>query len=779
MAAEKRPTADQPLRRDATVGDGKFGDKLAWLASRIISSIPHPNRDPGGFAGSQNTEFLAVWLHKSTNVASLQQMAAHRQSVAQVWPRLAGDYCVEFYVLTPNPEGFVLRWTVKRARLHIAELIHRIRIDSAHGYSCAPDRPLQICQLEPRILMSASPVAIVADVPAPEMSSDAAPSDGDVPVGQAVPTQAVDSAGSTTESQAADPTAQTVELVLVDTSADNYQQLVDDIVNNADESRGFELFLFDSSRDGIEQITELLSDYSDVDALHIVSHGSEGNVQLGNSTLNMNHLAAYAEQLQSWADSFNADTDILIYGCDLAGSESGQELVESLSVLTGADVAASEDLTGHASLGGDWDLEFHVGLLNTDIAFSESLISSWRAVLDGTTVTQTADVVNAGDLSSIAALNADDGGDGISLREAIIAANADAAADTITLSAGIYQLSITGAELNDGSVGDLDIINPLTITGADAATTIIDGQDLDRVFEIFDVVTIENVTIEDGNVAGGDGGGIRVDATGDLTLQQSYVQLNTTDRGAGIFNAGLLQLTDVEVIDNIAAGGTAAGGGLYNASSATVDQSLFYNNQATDGAGIYADAAAIDLTLTNVTISTNVATNQGGGLYANNVTVDITNSTIVYNDAQGGPQPPGDGIFVSGGGGDANLKNTILDNPLGDNASKKLTSLGGNIDSGSAALKTPLLSDQENTDARLGPLQNNGGFSRTYALHPLSLAINSGESAGAPLVDQRGFARPVGVGFDSGAFEFEYNVLIVTTTADSGVGSLRNAVTLA
>ena len=65
----------------------------------------------------------------------------------------------------------------------------------------------------------------------------------------------------------------------------------------------------------------------------------------------------------------------------LAGNQAGQELVESLSVLTGADVAASDDDTGHASLGGDWDLEFAVGSIETDLVFSMDLQSNWSDLM--------------------------------------------------------------------------------------------------------------------------------------------------------------------------------------------------------------------------------------------------------------------------------------------------------------------------------------------------------------------------------------------------------------
>ena len=53
-----------------------------------------------------------------------------------------------------------------------------------------------------------------------------------------------------------------------------------------------------------------------------------------------------------------------------------------MSKLTGADVAASNNLTGLAALGGDWDLEYTVGAIESQVVFSAQLQDQWRYVLD-------------------------------------------------------------------------------------------------------------------------------------------------------------------------------------------------------------------------------------------------------------------------------------------------------------------------------------------------------------------------------------------------------------
>lgn len=217
-------------------------------------------------------------------------------------------------------------------------------------------RPLQCAQLEQRILMSASPVVTVVET-----------------VGE-----------GHSESPEQQTSAITSEIVLVDTATDNYQALVDDIVSNADGARTFQVFTFDSDRDGIDQITEVLSNFTDIDALHIVSHGDAGNVYLGNSTLNISRLSANARQVMAWGNALTADADLLFYGCHLASSDSGRQFIDTLSTLTRADVAASDDLTGHTDLGGDWELEFSVGKIDSSIAVSAELQGAWLGVLADT-----------------------------------------------------------------------------------------------------------------------------------------------------------------------------------------------------------------------------------------------------------------------------------------------------------------------------------------------------------------------------------------------------------
>ena len=256
--------------------------------------------------------------------------------------------------------------------------------------------------------------------------------------------------------------AQATEIVFVDTSVENYQQIVDGILNQQDSTRVFDVILLENDRDGIEQITESLALHSQLDAVHIISHGSGASVTLGNSTLDADSLESYGTSIQGWGTSFSETGDLLVYGCDLASIEAGEDLIDALAKLTDADVSASDDLTGHESLGGDWDLEYATGSIEADIAVGLQTQSEWESVL-ATVVVDTTNDANNGDTSSIANLIASDGGDGISLREAIIAANNTVGTDTI-------EFNISAA-----LVGGAHTINLSSALGDITDTVIIDG----------------------------------------------------------------------------------------------------------------------------------------------------------------------------------------------------------------------------------------------------------------------------------------------------------------
>ncbi|MBR9910946.1 MAG: DUF4347 domain-containing protein, partial [Gammaproteobacteria bacterium] len=179
----------------------------------------------------------------------------------------------------------------------------------------------------------------------------------------------------------ADVAEQRQEIIFVDTATPDYQTLIDGIVSSS--ATDYQIIAIDRSSDGIAIISDYLNGAENIDAVHLVSHGKAGGVQLGNTWLDQASLGEFADLIASWSTGLNSDADLLIYGCNLAADASGQDLLQALAELTGADVAASDDLTGATELGGDWELEFQLGSIQTDIPFSLGAQLSWSGVLSG------------------------------------------------------------------------------------------------------------------------------------------------------------------------------------------------------------------------------------------------------------------------------------------------------------------------------------------------------------------------------------------------------------
>lgn len=104
-------------------------------------------------------------------------------------------------------------------------------------------------------------------------------------------------------------------------------------------------------------------------------------MQLGNTQLNRFTLDHYASQLQQWAEALTAQANILLYGCRVAAGEWGLAFIQQLRQLTGAEIAASENLTGSAALGGDWNLTVTTGTIQTALAFPPSVMAAYESVL--------------------------------------------------------------------------------------------------------------------------------------------------------------------------------------------------------------------------------------------------------------------------------------------------------------------------------------------------------------------------------------------------------------
>ena len=166
------------------------------------------------------------------------------------------------------------------------------------------------------------------------------------------------------------------ELVIVNEDVADYDQLIAGL-QGSNHNRSFEEVILDADRDGIEQVSEILAERSNVAAVHFITHGSDGQINLGNSRLTSTTLAENSDTVAGWGKALTETGDILFYGCNIAAASDGQTLLDDIAKLTGAEVAASDDLTGNEALFGYCRLEYKSGSKETSVALSESVQQNW------------------------------------------------------------------------------------------------------------------------------------------------------------------------------------------------------------------------------------------------------------------------------------------------------------------------------------------------------------------------------------------------------------------
>ncbi len=142
------------------------------------------------------------------------------------------------------------------------------------------------------------------------------------------------------------------QLTLIDQSVADHQALIEGLPED------MPYVLIESGRDGIAQLGAALAGRQDLSAIHVISHGAPGKLLLGNTWLDVGALQAQAPSLRLIGESLAPAGDLLLYGCKVAEGESGMAFLRQLAEITGAEVAASTDLTGPGGMPG---LEAHIG----------------------------------------------------------------------------------------------------------------------------------------------------------------------------------------------------------------------------------------------------------------------------------------------------------------------------------------------------------------------------------------------------------------------------------
>ena len=158
------------------------------------------------------------------------------------------------------------------------------------------------------------------------------------------------------------------EVVFINSSVMNAENIIDDLPDNVN------IVYLKAGEDGIQEITDYLANKTDIDTMRIISHGNEGYFVLNGEVIDGEYVTNHADLIAEWGDSLSEDGDIMLYGCNLAATTKGQDLVQHIADLTGADVAASTDTTG---VSGDWNLEYSIGIIEagviTDVGYEHNL----------------------------------------------------------------------------------------------------------------------------------------------------------------------------------------------------------------------------------------------------------------------------------------------------------------------------------------------------------------------------------------------------------------------
>ena len=268
-----------------------------------------------------------------------------------------------------------------------------------------------------------------------------------------------------------------------------------------------------------------------------------------------------------------------------------------------------------------------------------------RQLLTSLTVNNATDFTNA-DTSSISALISNDGGDGISLREAIEATNNTAGDDTVTFDGSVF----TGgaASLVRLTQGELTITDALTIDGSSANNLVITGD------------------------ANGD----------DVTVAGTYITNIRAPRDNLLDNSRVINSSATLNISNLTVTGgralrSGSGGGIRTSTAdvfltnVTVSGNSTYTDSfGTNGGGIYSESGNVHLL--NSTVSGNSASirsifysSSGGGIHSRSGNVYLTNSTVSGNSASGSGVSIGFGGGISTESGNISLiDSTITDNSV-------------------------------------------------------------------------------------------------------------------
>jgi hypothetical protein len=324
------------------------------------------------------------------------------------------------------------------------------------------------------------------------------------------------------------------------------------------------------------------------------------------------------------------------------------------------------------------------------------------------------------------------------LRAAAMEANATRTRGTIVIvPPGRFVLTLPPSAGNDGAGGDIDFRGvDVDVRGAGPGFTVVDANGIDRAITFAPGAggSLAGMTIRGGDAADQEHGGGVLLGLGQNSLADLHVIGNAAAVGGGIAVSGPSSVRRVHVEGNRAREG---GGIAIRNFGAVVADSTINGNRGNQGGGIWVarDQDAPPLTLTNLTISGNVATLYGG------LSMETDGSASFLTVTQNGSTSDGAVRMTAG-----RLESSIV----ADNSGTQCE-LGASVVTRDLLDSDGTCGDAATADPLLGPLTDNGGPTPTHALLTGSPAVDATELL--TTTDQRGADRPFGSRSDLGAFE--------------------------
>lgn len=370
-----------------------------------------------------------------------------------------------------------------------------------------------------------------------------------------------------------------------------------------------------------------------------------------------------------------------------------------------------------------------------------------EATVDIGGVSDTFSVTTVDAPPTITVTNTNDSGEG-SLRQAVL----DATDGTLINFAD----SVTGTII---LLGQIFIGKDIAIEGPGADALTLSGDDTNRHFVIGSetVASISGMALTEGNITGSidnDGGAIYIEEKAEFTLSSMVVSNNTaSDVGGGILNLGTLTLNDTTMSDNTAgeAGGIwnsgvlelnnsdvlgnttlgnserdGLGGGIVNQGTLMLNGSTVNaNTAAAGGGGIFNGEDAVLNLLESSEVKSNIGHVYGGGIYNYKGTVTIEESAVSGNTIPATGGLGGGGIYNYRGAlsvEDSAISNNVL---LTDENFYRYGSGGGIYHDSDVGLIIKSSEIKNNTASHLG-----GGIYNDGSLTVIDSAITGNAANG-------------------------------------------------